>query len=252
MKKLFVFLCCVVSGLFMNNVVCARVTVIRFLVELPGHGISQDSAVYLAGSFNGWNPKDENYKMAREDSSHYKLEVPCFSNKNYEYNYTLGGWEHVEKTLEGKEIDNRKFTSTKKLKIKDQVVAWNVPALKKEVQNPIAGMLTKEQIEQMMQMKDSIKKDLAPVVPQLMGILQKVNMNLLADNPDPVVGKQYNAEVVTVVSKILDSLTNALMKAMDVLTPEQKQKIREAMKNSTNPGDLINLITNSKSSSQDK
>jgi len=85
-----------------------------------------------------------------------------------------------------------------------------------------------------------------------MGILQKVNMNLLADNPDPVVGKQYNAEVVTVVSKILDSLTNVLMKAMDVLTPEQKQKIREAMKNSTNPGDLINLITNSKSSSQDK
>jgi len=113
-------------------------------------------------------------------------------------------------------------------------------------------MLSKEQIQQMMQMKDSITKKLAPAIPQLMGILQKVNMNLLADIPDPELGKQYNAEVVGVVSQILESLTNTLMKTMDVLTPEQKQKIREVMKNSTNPGDLINMITNSKDSSNEK
>ena len=77
-------------------------------------------------------------------------------------------------------------------------------------------------------------------------------MNLLADIPDPELGKQYNAEAVGVVSKILDSLTETLMKTMDVLTPEQKQKIREVMKNSTNPGDLINMITNSKDSSNEK
>ena len=246
MKKLLVFLCCVVSGLFVHNAVIAQTTVIRFMVELPGQGISQDSAVYMAGSFNGWNPRDENYRMVRVDSHHYKLDVPCFANKNYEYKYTLGGWEHVEKTLEGKDIDNRKVTSIKKLKIKDTVVAWNIPAPKKEVQNPLAGMLSKEQIEQMKQMKDSITKNLAPVIPQLMGILQKVNLNLVADKPDPVLGKQYNAEVIGVVSQILDSLTNTLIKITDVLTPEQKQKMRDAMKNSTNPGDLINMLTNSK------
>ena len=252
MKKLFVFLFCVVAGLFDHNALSAQATVVRFLVELPGQGISQDSTVYIAGSFNGWNPKDENYRMKREDSSHYKLEVPCFANTNYEYKYTLGGWEHVEKTSEGKETDNRKITSRKKLKIKDKVVAWNAPSPKKNEQNPIAGMLSKEQIQQMMQMKDSITKKLAPAIPQLMGILQKVNMNLLADIPDPELGKQYNAEVVGVVSQILESLTNTLMKTMDVLTPEQKQKIREVMKNSTNPGDLINMITNSKDSSNEK
>ena len=246
MKKLLVFLCCVVSGLFVHNAVIAQTTVIRFMVELPGQGISQDSAVYMAGSFNGWNPREENYRMTRMDSHHYKLDVPCFANKNYEYKYTLGGWENVEKTAEGKDIDNRKVTSIKKLKIKDTVVAWNIPAPKKEVQNPLAGMLSKEQIEQMKQMKDSITKNLAPVIPQLMGILQKVNLNLVADKPDPVLGKQYNAEVIGVVSQILDSLTNTLIKITDVLTPEQKQKMRDAMKNSTNPGDLINMLTNSK------
>ena len=246
MKKIVVFLCCVVSGLFVQNAIIAQTTVIRFMVELPGQGISQDSAVYIAGSFNGWNSRDENYRMVRVDKIHYKLDVPCFTNKNYEYKYTLGGWENVEKTAEGKDIDNRKFTSLKKLKIKDVVVAWNVPVPKKEAQNPLAGMLSTEQIGQMKQMKDSITKNIAPVIPQLVGILQKINLNLVADKPDPVLGKQYNAEVVGVVSQILDSLTDTLIKITDVLTPEQKQKIREAMKNSTNPGDLINILTNSK------
>ena len=246
MKKLFVFLCCLVIGLFAHNAVSARTTVVLFMVELPGQGISKDSSVYIAGSFNGWNPKDENYRMIRIDGHHYELEVPCFADKNYEYKYSLGGWENVEKTIEGKDIENRKFTSTKKLKIKDTVVAWNVPAPKKEAQNPLTGMLSKEQIGQMMQMKDSITKNLAPVIPQLMGILQKVNMNLLADKPDPVLGKQYNGEVLGVVSQLLDMLTNTLIKVTDVLTPDQKQKMRDAMKNSTNPGDFINMITNPK------
>ncbi|MDD4968561.1 MAG: hypothetical protein PHT07_03935 [Paludibacter sp.] len=252
MKKLFVFLCCLITGMFGYNVSNAQTTVIRFMVELPGQGISRDSAVYLAGSFNGWNPNDENYRMIREDSRHYKLDVPCFAGKNYEYKYTLGGWERVEKNIEGKDIDNRKFTSTKRLKIKDQVVSWNVPAPKKETQDPLAGMLSNEQIEQMVQIKDSITKNLAPAIPQLMGILQKVNMNLLADEPDLALGKQYNTEAVGVVATILESLTNTLMKVMDVLTPEQKQKMRDAMKNSTNPGDLINMITNAKASTTGK
>jgi len=252
MKKLFVFLCCLVTGLYAHNALIAQTTVVRFMVELPGQGISQDSAVYIAGSFNGWNSKDDNYRMTRVDSHHYKLDVPCFTGKDYKYKYTLGGWENVEKTAEGKETENRKFTSTKKLKIKDSVLAWNVRVPKKEVQNPLAGMLSKEQIGQMMQMKDSMMKNLAPAIPQLKGILQKVNMNLLADNPDPVLGKQYNAEVIGVVSKLIESLSDALMKVMDVFTPEQKQKMRDAMKNSNNPGDLINLITNSKASPSEK
>src|ERR1035437_2811145 len=225
---------------------------IKLKDQLPGQGISPDSSVYIAGNFNGWNPNDENYRMNREDSRHYKLDVPCFTDKNYEYKYTLGGWERVEKTAEGKDIDNRKFTSTKKLKLNDIVEAWNMPAPKKESQNPLTGMLSQEQIGQMIQMKDSFTKNLGSVVPQLMGILQKFNSNLLADKPDPVLGKQCNVEAIGVVSQVLESLTTTLMKVMDVLTPEQKQKIRDAMKNSSNPADLIKMLTNPKEASSDK
>lgn len=252
MKKLYVILCCIVAILFAHNGVNAQTTVVRFMVELPGQGISQDSAVYLAGSFNGWSPNDENYRMARVDSRHYKLDVPCFADKKYEYKYSLGGWGHGEKAIDGKEIDNRKFTSTKRLKIKDVVAAWNVPTPKKETPNPLAGMLSKEQIGQMMQMKDSISKSLAPAIPKLMGVVQKLNMNLLADMPDPVLGKQINAEAIEIVSGIVDSVTNSLLKVISVLTPEQKLKLRDAVKNSTNPGDLINILNNPKTGTGDK
>ncbi len=85
-----------------------------------------------------------------------------------------------------------------------------------------------------------------------MGVLQKVNTNLLADKPDIDLSKQYNAEAMKIVSQVLESVTGTLMQVMNVLTPEQKQKLRDAMKNSTNPGDLINIITNSKSTPADK
>lgn len=252
MRKFALFLSCFAFCFLYNQVVNAQTTVVRFTVELPGQGISQDSAVYIAGSFNGWNPQDENYRMQRMDARHYTLDVPCFAGKNYEYKYTLGGWNHVEKTIENKEIDNRKFTSTKKLRIKDTVAFWNVPAPKKQDQSPLSGMLTREQIDKMMQLKDSVTKGLAPIVPQLLGILQKVNTNLLADKPDLDLSKQYNTEAIKVVSQVLESVSNALIKVMEVLTPEQKQKLREAMKSSSNPGDLINIITNAKPTPADK
>jgi hypothetical protein len=253
MKKLALFLSCFAFCFLYNQMVNAQTTVVHFAVELPGQGISQDSAVYLAGSFNGWTPQDENYRMKRVDARHYTLDVPCFTNKNYEYKYTLGGWKHVEKTIDGKEVENRKFTSTKRLKIKDTVAVWNVPSPQKGAQqNPLSGMLTQDQIKKMMQLKDSVTQSLAPVVPQLLIVVQKIATNILADNPDAGLSKQYNAEVTGVVSQLLGTVTDVLMKITAVLTPEQRQKLREAMKGSSNPADLFNIVTDSKLTPADK
>lgn len=244
MKKMFVFAGIFLALLLMCDTLGAQTTVVRFSVTLPGNGISADSAVYLTGSFNGWKPQDENYRMNRVDGRHYRLDVPCFSNKQYEYKYTLGGWNYVEKTPDNKEIQNRKFISTKKLKIEDEVAAWNVPAPKKEgQQNPLAGMLSPEQIGKLKQLKDSVTKGLGPVVPQLLAILQKVNDNLLAENPDPELRKEYTAEMTAVVGKVLESISDALTQVVAVLTPEQKQKLRDMLKGSNSPDALINLIT---------
>lgn len=60
-------------------------------------------AVYVAGSFNGWNPADTGYKLSN-NSVALKLNAG-----NYEFKFTRGSWEQVECTNNGGDIGNRSF-----------------------------------------------------------------------------------------------------------------------------------------------
>jgi hypothetical protein len=240
MKRFYYILLCLIGGLITSGFVSSQVAAVRFTVELPGSGIQKDSTVFLVGSFNNWNPSDSNYCMKRIDSKHYTLLVPCFSGKKYTYKYTLGSWNSVEKAADGKDIDNRTFISRNRLKIKDAVAQWNCPA-------PVAPkdttkFLSKEQISKIMMLKDSVTKNLAPALPHLLELLNKINTNLLADQPDTTLEQQYNKEALGIVSQALNSLTDAMMHMVSILTPEQKQKIKETMKNPNAPKDLMSLI----------
>ncbi len=220
--------------------VYAQVTAVRLTVELPGNGIQKDSSVFVAGTFNSWNPGDSDYCMKRIDSKHYTIEIPCFHGKKYAYKYTLGSWNGVEKTTDYKDIDNRTLVASKKLKVKDVIANWNKPVTK--VSKDTVNMLSKEQITQLTVLKDSISKSLPAILPRLLEVIQKINTNLLEDQPNDALGKQYNKELGEAFSQILDSLTNTFKQMAFILTPEQKQKIREAMKDPNAPKDLVNLI----------
>ena len=78
-------------------------------------------------------------------------------------------------------------------------------------------------------LKDSLTTQLTPVVPALMGILQKINVNFLSDTPDKKLEKQYRDEIADVFSKALDSLSGLFYNVSEMLTPEQKAKLRKAM-----------------------
>ena len=241
MKRFYYILLCLAGSLFAFNSANAQVIGVRLTVELPGSGIQKDSSVFLAGYFNHWNPRDSAYCMKRIDSRHYSLVIPCFLNKKYAYKYTLGSWAGVEKAADGKDIADRTFTAGKRLKIKDNVIQWNRAVL--AAPKDTANLLSKKQIALIMTLKDSVTKSLPVVLPRLMGLLQKVNTNLLADQPDASLSKQYNKEAVEIIAQIIDSLGGAMKQMVEILTPEQKQKIREAMKDPNAPKDLINLIS---------
>ena len=53
------------------------------------------SDIYAAGSFNGWNPQDENFKFHHEKDGSYFLDINL-KQGNYEYKITRGGWDKVE------------------------------------------------------------------------------------------------------------------------------------------------------------
>jgi len=241
MKRFYYILLCLAGSLFVFNLANAQVVGVRLTVELPCSGIQKDSSVFLAGYFNHWNPCDSAYCMKRIDNRHYSLVIPCFLNKKYAYKYTLGSWASVEKAADGKDIADRIFTAGKRQKIKDEVIQWNRPvaAAPKDTSN----LLNKKQTAFIMTLKDSMTKSLPVILPRLMGILQQVNTNLLADRPDASLSKQYNKEVLEIIAQIIDSLGNIMKQMVGILTPEQKQKIREAMKDPNAPKDMINLIS---------
>ncbi|MDZ4794283.1 MAG: alpha/beta hydrolase-fold protein [Bacteroidota bacterium] len=62
---------------------------------------------YVAGSFNNWNPTDEQYRFKRDDDKKiYFVELQLAPGK-YEYKITRGAWDKVETKKNGAGIDNR-------------------------------------------------------------------------------------------------------------------------------------------------
>lgn len=228
-------------GLTLVFAVNAQVAAVRFTVEIPCPVIQKDSSVYLVGSFNNWNPKDTNYKMTRVDNRHYTLLVPCFDGKSYEYKYTLGEWSGVEKKADNSEISNRKFISKNKLKITDVVIKWNEksPVVPKDTVNG----LNKAQIARLTVLKDSLTNSLTPMVPRLLDELKNINLNLLDNQSGAALNKQYVTNITEIVGQVLSSLVDGVKGMVDLLTPEQKQKIKEAMNKPDAPKDMMSLIS---------
>ena len=84
---------------------CAQETTRLEIKSLPEYH-SGNSDIYLAGSFNGWNPQNEQYKFNRDDKGNYFLDIKLTPGKN-EYKITRGGWNKVECKKGGAGIENR-------------------------------------------------------------------------------------------------------------------------------------------------
>lgn len=64
------------------------------------------SEVYIAGSFNRWNPKDEKFRFQQTEKGNYFISLQLAPGQ-YEYKITRGGWDKVECKKNGTGIDNR-------------------------------------------------------------------------------------------------------------------------------------------------
>jgi predicted alpha/beta superfamily hydrolase len=66
--------------------------------------------IFIAGSFNNWNPGDDNYKLVKSGSI-YTIILPAGTGQA-EYKFTRGSWATVEGDANGNVIPNRSFTYT--------------------------------------------------------------------------------------------------------------------------------------------
>ena len=89
--------------LFCINLLAQYKVQFRFRKLPPYH--KQTDKVYLAGSFNNWNPKDERYAMlASNGKSGITIDLP---RGMHEYKFTHGGWDAVESGNEAFPTQNR-------------------------------------------------------------------------------------------------------------------------------------------------
>jgi pullulanase len=96
---------------------------IRFDVEVPSY-TPVNSRIYIAGTFNGWNPGDPNYLLEKEDTNRYTITLEFPEGSQIEYKFTRGSWDYVEKGERGEEIPNRALKITKDTVIYIRIYNW--------------------------------------------------------------------------------------------------------------------------------
>jgi glycosidase len=97
---------------------------VTFNVALPD-STPPDGDIYLAGSFNGWDPSGT--LMARV-GLFATVTLTFYEGDQLEYKYTRGSWSNVEKDASCHEIDNRALTvdfgSDGAMTVDDTVLNW--------------------------------------------------------------------------------------------------------------------------------
>ena len=63
--------------------------------------------IYVAGSFNSWQPGDELFRMQRTADG-FVLDIPV--RGTHEFKFTRGGWDKVETDASGKDVGNRNLS----------------------------------------------------------------------------------------------------------------------------------------------
>lgn len=91
--------------------------------------IDDDRPVFIAGNFNGWRVKDEQYRMELIQERKYRYVFPGDHSlpRPLEYKYTRGGWHDQELDRHGRPIPNRMLKVPGGI-VKDFVPAWQTDA----------------------------------------------------------------------------------------------------------------------------
>ncbi len=96
---------------------------VRFtLVSLPANHPA-GSAIFIAGSFNRWNPADPQFKFQSDSAGQFYLQVNLPAG-NHAYKITRGSWEKVECTANGAAIDNRQLNPATSTEVKLSIAGW--------------------------------------------------------------------------------------------------------------------------------
>lgn len=84
---------------------------VTFQVTVPS-STPANGPVYLAGTFNNWNPADPAYQLTKGSNGQYSITFNLPAGTAVQYKLTRGSWATVEVQSGGGDISNRTLTPT--------------------------------------------------------------------------------------------------------------------------------------------
>jgi metallo-beta-lactamase class B len=69
------------------------------------------ATIYVAGTFNGWNPDSPGYELTPANGGLFTIILPEEIRGAVEFKFTLGSWDSVETDSSGADVPNRSFTA---------------------------------------------------------------------------------------------------------------------------------------------
>jgi hypothetical protein len=226
---------------FCYNISFGQTAAVKFEVKIPQGSLQNNNSIFLAGSFNCWNPHDSLYIMKKAGEDLYSITIPVLDGKKYEYKYTQGDWNSVEISLDSTSIENRHMIARDGLVIKDTVLKWN--SIQPSLQKDTALTLSTEQINKLSKIKDEMGKKLQSRMNNANDILKKAIKNMLSGKPDMKLRKKYHNEIVSKVDFALQLAADAMWKVSSMLTPAQKKAVLEELNKPNSSGDIFGLMT---------
>jgi predicted alpha/beta superfamily hydrolase len=98
----------------------------QFYLKIVVNSVATKSSddIYVAGSFNEWNPKDEAYKLKPLGINRKGIVLKNIATGNHEFKLTRGGWDKVECTANGNDINNRTVLINDDKTVEMDVLGW--------------------------------------------------------------------------------------------------------------------------------
>ncbi|GAA4355427.1 alpha/beta hydrolase-fold protein [Hymenobacter saemangeumensis] len=92
------------------------------VTRVPANTPAGDT-LYVAGSFNGWNPRSDGFALRKQADGSYQVSLPAGTGAA-EYKFTRGTWATAEATAQGQPLANRKAAAGAPALIRHEIAAW--------------------------------------------------------------------------------------------------------------------------------
>jgi metallo-beta-lactamase class B len=83
----------------------------------------KEDGVFVAGSFNKWNPGENAYHFFNENNK-LVLEIKNLPANTYQFKFTRGDWQKVECTNQGIDVANKQVQLSSDTTVQYEIAAW--------------------------------------------------------------------------------------------------------------------------------